>query len=93
MSKPRSRRSIHAAGSAVTVFPFGRRNGRAVFYADRRIMPGQSWKRARWVVICEYDGVLVAWWTGMADKKTAHWIAGIQFERFKTGRALMTRRE
>jgi hypothetical protein len=75
------------------VFPFGRRHGHAVFYADRRIMPDQGWKRARWVVICEYDGALVAWWDGMVDKKTAHWTAGIHFERFKKGRALMTRHE
>jgi hypothetical protein len=29
----------------------------------------------------------------MADKKTAHWTAGIYFKLFKKGRALMTRRE
>jgi hypothetical protein len=75
------------------VVPFGLRHGRAVFYAARRIMPEQGWKRARWVVVCEYDGALVAWWTGMADKKTAHWTAGIYFRLFKKGRALMTRRE
>jgi hypothetical protein len=75
------------------VVPFGVRHNRVVFYADRRIMPDQGWKRARWVVICEYDGALVAWWPGPADKKTAHWIAGIHAERFKKGRALMTRRE
>jgi hypothetical protein len=74
------------------VVPFGRRHGHAVFYAVRRIMPDQGWKRAHWVVICEYDGALVAWWDGAADKKTAHWLAGIHFERFKKGRALMTRR-
>jgi hypothetical protein len=75
------------------VVHFGRRHGRAVFYAARRIMPEQGWKRARWVVICEYDGALVAWWPGPADKKTAQWLAGVHAEQFKKGRALMTRRE
>ncbi len=75
------------------VVPFGVRHNRVVFYADRRIMPDQGWKRARWVVVCEYDGALVDWWPGPADKKTAHWLAGVHAERFKKGRALMTRRE
>ena len=29
------------------VVPFWRRQGHAVFYAARRIMPEQRWKRAR----------------------------------------------
>ena len=37
--------------------------------------------------------MLVVWWDGPADKKTAKWIAGIHFGTFEKKRALLKRCE